>query len=282
MTNNSKKPLSVLYDGSVDILKYHPYKIIDRVLGLTISPPGVTSIVGQFSKDGLLQWSANEAARSALDLTKEGKLSDSEIIKIASHAYLEKRDNAADGGTEGHKWIETYVRGELGEDYSFESEYGINFVEAYLEFEKDYKLEDSHPEDMLYSREFRYAGTRDDYVLINGKRYTLDYKTGNPDFEYNTYRKRYTGSARAYDTHFMQCAGYDIASEECLGQDSEGYAILYLIKDPVALSKKYGIPVKKYFFFTTEDTDYWRDRFICALDYWYYSHEGKNKYKEVR
>lgn len=274
------KPIAVLYNGEVEILKYHPYKIYDSKSKIYHTPPGVTSITGLFSKDGITQWAANEAAQCAIDL--QGTMSNGDIYKIASKKYLESRNNAADGGTEGHKWIENYVRGEVDKEYSFESEYGINFVEAYLEFEKDYKLEDQHPEDMLFSRSFIYAGTRDNYLLIDSVRYTLDYKTGNPDFEYDPYRKRYTGQVRAYDTHFMQCAGYDIASEECLNQTSEGYAILYLIKEPEKVARKYGIPVKKYFLFTTKNTDYWRDRFINALDAWYFINTSPNKYKEVR
>lgn len=279
------KVIASLYNGQVEIYRYHPYKLIDHEENLTITPPGVTTITGQFSKEAIPQWAANEAAKTAIELTKLGK-PESEVYDRARKRYIELRDEAADGGTEGHKWIETYVQGQvLGEqqtEYSFESEHGIQFVEAYLQFERDHDLLAQESETMLYSRYYRYAGIRDNLCMLDGVLTTLDYKTGNPDFEYNSYRKHYSGGVRAYDAHFMQCAGYDIAeTEEHELRASQQYALLYLIKDPEVLSKKYDFEVKPYYLFTSTNTTYWAERFINARDAWYLANQGENKYVKI-
>ena len=189
---------TTFYNGEFELHKIHPYKLWDINKREWVHPPGVTTIVGQFSKDGLIQWAANEAAKCAIELY--GTIPKNELLDKARKAYLNKRDTAADGGTEGHAWIEAYVRGEVSKDpskYMFKGEFGEVFAKAFLQFEKDYNPSDHNPEIPLYSKAFNYAGIRDDYVMINGKRYTLDYKTGNPDFEYKAHIKRYSSSRQS-------------------------------------------------------------------------------------
>lgn len=272
---------NTLYNGQVTVRKVHPYEVVDSLTGITHNPPGVTTITGQFSKEAIPQWAANEAAKTALEL-RDSQLSYDEIYDLARKKYLTLRDNAADGGTEGHKWIEKYSLNELGEEYYFTSEHGIDFVEAYLEFENDHVIQEENPERLLFSRKYLYAGMRDNLALIDETLTTLDYKTGNPDFEYDQHEKRYTGQVRAYDAHFMQCAGYDIAEEEETGIRSGTYGVLYLVKTPKELCKKYGIPFRRYFYFTTTETEYWRNRFLNAVDTWYLANDRRNKYGRLQ
>lgn len=238
---------------------------------------GVTTITGQFEKAGIAQWASNLAAEEAMRLMRGGGLSDAEIYNQARFKYIEERDDAAEGGTEAHDWIELYLKGELQDDHFFQSEKSINCIEAYLQFERDYEPTDHIPEKNVISLALDYCGTRDDRPKLQGFITTMDFKTGNPDTEYDTRFKRYTGKIRARDTHLMQCAGYDIADGEETGEYSEAYSVLYLPKDPAKFCKKIGIEYQPYFLFVSYEVDYWRSRFIQAKKYYDLGNEFEGK-----
>jgi hypothetical protein len=263
-----------MYQGYT-LKRRHPYVFVKD--GEEIRPPGVTTITGQFGKDAIMQWAANLAAQTAVELY--GSLPNEEVYEKARKKHIEVKTDAGAGGTEGHAWIEAYLKDELGDSYYFESEYGINFVEAFLEFEKEYEFTTHQPEKILLSLDFFYAGTRDDLAIKDNQNWTLDFKTGNPDFEYDERNRRYTGRARPYSTHLMQCAGYDLAEQEMNGISSENYGVLYLVKNPKELAKKYGINEKRYFFFPTDNTSFWQVEFLNARKL--YDIDINNPYKEV-
>lgn len=268
-----------LYKERVEILSIHPYKVL--VDGRLRTPPGVTTITGQFAKEAIPQWAANLASETALKLA--GTRPDSEVYDIARKRYLEVRDDAADGGKEGHKWIEAYIQGELEDTHFFESEHSINVVEGYLEFEQDYPITSQEPEKLLYSIDYDYGGMRDNLGVNRDKQLlTLDFKTGNPDFEYSQNLKRYTGKARAYPNHFGQCGGYDIAESEESGRMSDAYGVLYLPKQPQELVKKYGTPFKRYFYFETSELQHWKEWFLNARRAWSLANIQLNPYQVIK
>jgi hypothetical protein len=236
---------------------------------------GVTTITGQFEKAGLPQWSANLAAEEAMRLLREGTFTDTEVYNQARFKHIQERDDAAEGGTAAHDWIEKYLKDQLLDEHYFETDKSVGIVDAFLEWEKFYDPKNHIAEKNVISMALDYCGTRDDRPLIDGFITTLDFKTGSPDAEYNERKnpitKRaygYTGKVRARDTHFMQCAGYDIADGEETGEYSEAYAVLYLPSNPEKFCKKIGIPTQRYFYFVTFEVDYWRERFILAKKYY--------------
>jgi len=268
----------ILYQGKYEVKRQHPYVIVNNETGEELRPPGVTSITGNIgSKEAIPQWASNTAAQTAIDIFNDYK--PAEVYDIARKKYIELRNDAGEGGTEGHKWIETYLKGELEDEYCFESEHGIQFVEAYLEFEKDHPFDAHVAESLLFSEKYFYAGQRDDLVSRGGVYGTLDFKTGNPDFEYNSYTKKYSGRVKPYDAHRMQDAGYDLAEMEENGRISDFYGVVYLVKDPEELAKKYNIEPRKYFYFETDNTPYWRDSFLHARSLFDIS--KNNPYREV-
>lgn len=260
-----------------EVKRVHPYHLLDTKTEELLKPAGVTSITGMFAKEAIPQWAANIASQTAIDLY--GTVDNKELHEIARKRYIELRDDAGAGGKEGHSWIEDYLADKLEDEYFFESEHGIQFVEAYLEFEKDDGIWEGHSETLLFSEKYFYCGTRDRLDKKNGVYRTLDFKTGAPDFEYNQRTKTYSGRVRPYAEHFMQDAGYDIAESEEKGRISDIYALVYLVKNPKELAKKYGIKPRKYFYFETDNTPYWRDRFLEARSLFDIS--KNNPYKEL-
>lgn len=259
-----------------ELQRIHPYRFKDTLTGEILTPPGVTSITGLLSKDAIPQWAANEAAKTAIEL--KGVLEDSEVYDIARKRYITLRDDAADGGTQAHKWIEDYLNDNLKPYHYFESEASINIVKAFLRWEQEHPFDSHIAEQVLFSPTHYYAGTRDD-LAFKDVYWTIDFKTGNPDFEYDERQKRYSGLVRPYSAHLMQCAGYDIAEEETSGIKSEFYGIVYLLKDPSILKTKYGLEPRPYLFFKTENTIFWRRQFLDARDL--YDSDLNNNYEEI-
>lgn len=261
-----------------ELKRRHPYRFLDTKTGEIIKPVGCTTVTGLLGKDAIPQWAANLAARYAID---NSQMDGDELYEQARKAHIRARDDAAEGGTAAHAWIEAYLKGELEDEYYFETEAALNIVEAYLKFETDYPFTNHKPETILFSKEYKFAGTRDDLAWNNEFVFwTHDFKTGNPDFEYDPKTKTYTGRVKAYDAHFLQCAGYDIASSEMDGLISEGYRVIYLLKDPKAVSKKYNVPERPYYVFETTNTPYWRQHFLGLREL--YELSKNNPYREVK
>lgn len=212
-----------LYDGKYEIEfseKAHRYKVNGEIV------PGVTGMLKLLSKgDSLMQWAVN----CAIEAIEAG-----ESPADAKYAYLRKRDTAGDVGKRVHAWIETYTTTGREETYQPDMEAAIS---AYLKWEKDNDIKHIDSERVVFSEQYRYAGTVDDIHESQGKRVVNDYKTGNPDFEYKN--KRYTGQVRPRIEHLLQCALYDQAILEETGQGADRYAVTYITKDG-----------KLYYFFT--------------------------------
>lgn len=87
----------------------------------------------------------------------------------------------------------TYVH-ELLEDYDkFGKKINNPELRAYIKFKKDYKVIVDKIESPQWSKEYLFAGALDRTMLIDGKEYIIDIKTGNE-----------------YDWHPIQLAAYSI------------------------------------------------------------------------
>lgn len=182
---------------------------------------GCTGVTGFRDKSGILmQWSANMAVEA-----KKAGATDEE----ARYAHRTKKEAAGDVGTAVHNWLEAHLN---GNDLPFTEDMRPS-VEGYLNWEAENKPETLWSERMVYSKEHDYAGKLDWGGVLGGvagkPRYGLiDFKTGNCDKEYNSYRKSYTGRVRAKSDHIIQNAGYDIPLIEEDGRAAEFYGVLYI------------------------------------------------------
>lgn len=84
-------------------------------------------------------------------------------------------------GIHVHKAIELYTKGTLDED-SLDTENVLPYFNAYLAFLKKYTYTPKHSELMLYSEEYNFAGTIDQYSALDSHLGIGDFKvTENSD-----------------------------------------------------------------------------------------------------
>ena len=155
--------------------------------------PRVTSIISDCngSKEGLLQWSANEAIRwlrenmTAYDTTNINgphyKVCESDLQQ-ARYAYKDTSRIALDVGSEVHRAIETHLQRKPAILTSVQAENGF---EAFLEFKKDVDLVPIALEKTVWGD--RWAGTLDFLGYYKDKLYVIDWKTSKafyPEMRY--------------------------------------------------------------------------------------------------
>lgn len=220
-----------LYDGKVTVAFIegtHRYKVLkpSEQEGYKL---GVTTTLKVLNKPELLQWASNmavdtfaEAWKSSLHLW--GQMEFKELCKQAKYAHMTYRDARALIGTNIHQWIEKHIAGE-DVPYADDMAKGVN---SFLEWESTHKPEYIHSERVLYSQKHDYCGTMDAAALIDGKKTIIDFKTGEPDKQYDLKTKRYTGRRRARSEHFMQEGAYSIPLKEELGFEADQLMTLYL------------------------------------------------------
>lgn len=191
---------------------------------------GVTGVLNILSKQGLIQWAANMVC----DWIKQNCTDNGEFYEVlktdldqAKYAHARKKDTSADIGKAVHEWISDHIG---GVDRLYTDEMKPS-VEAFLRWEQANKPRYLHSEKVVYSVEYDYCGTFDVLFELNGKIYLADFKTSNPDGEWDHKSKRYTGRVRARGEHFLQCAAYDQALTEEFGKPVHAYMVIYVTKD---------------------------------------------------
>ena len=138
--------------------------------------PSVTTITGLLAKPALVKWS-NRLGLQGIDSAK----------------YLAK---TASIGTLAHHMVEFHLQGEEPVLYSYSLEAieaAGNSLVAYLDWERRHEVEVIWTEKALVSSEYRYGGTIDAYLWLDGKRALVDFKT----------------SKALYPEHFVQVAAYE-------------------------------------------------------------------------
>jgi len=164
--------------------------------------PGVTTIISRFKESGgLIAW--------AWDLGMQGL------------DYREVRDAAASSGTLAHEMIEAFLHKkdpqESLKDVSAElASKARKGFEAFEEWAKRSKMEVVATEEPLVSEKYRFGGTPDAIILVDGKLSVGDWKTAN----------------RLYPDNLLQLAAYKVLWEENHPKDTiESFDIMRFSKE---------------------------------------------------
>jgi hypothetical protein len=121
--------------------------------------PGVTTTVGNgMPKPALLNWAGEATAEYAVDGWDElTKLSYSERLKKIKGGRYEKRDAAANKGTQVHKMAERLTAGEK----VTVPDALVGYVDSCVKFLDEFDLRPEHVEAVVYSETNRHVGTTD-------------------------------------------------------------------------------------------------------------------------
>ena len=162
--------------------------------------PGTTSILQVINKPALIPWAVGEACKYLQTILIPGKSYDEleikDMLDQAKWAHRRKKDTAADIGVFVHQWCEDYITGKnppmpINENIR-------NGVQAFLDWQKANQVAFHLAEQVVYSKEYNYAGTFDFTATLNGELMLGDFKT----------------SSGIYDEMFFQTAAYQIARQE--------------------------------------------------------------------
>jgi hypothetical protein len=151
--------------------KGHSYELDGRRVD------GVTKTLDNgFPKPALINWAANVVADCVMDRWDELlELAPSARDKILRRARWDYLDEASQRGRDAHTLIQRLTRGEEVTP----SEELIGYIDAYLQFVKEWEPSELQVELPVFSREFGYAGTLDVIAhLADGNTWLLDWKTG--------------------------------------------------------------------------------------------------------
>jgi hypothetical protein len=172
---------------------------------------GVTTYIGIVDKSRQLITWATELYRDFL-LSVEGPITADHIFEGCG-IHEERKQEAADIGTEAHEWIESYVKGEQPE---MPERYGAQIaVNAFLDWIAANKVTFISSERVVYSKKHGYIGKMDIEAKVNGKLCLIDIKTSNG----------------LYNTYGMQTAAYLKADEEESGRKYHGRWLIRLAKE---------------------------------------------------
>jgi len=158
---------------------------------------GVTTILGAIAKPNLIDWSASEAYKDSLVLSKEEI---QRIIDEKDYAHKRRSDSAKDIGKDAHDWVERYIKNKIegGSGIPLDNS-TAHICSRFRDWAERNEVKFIASELSVFSRKYFYAGTFDFVCEINGKRYLGDFKTSS-----GIYGREY----------FAQCAAYRIAIEE--------------------------------------------------------------------
>jgi len=215
--------LSTLYKGKVEI-KFFPESHQYWVNGKRKT--GVTTIIGVVDKSRpLVSW-ATELARDYLlgFYTKNRReITEADIYK-ACNLHSEKKQEAADIGTEIHDWVEKHIKGENPEmPESKEAQIGVT---SFLQWKEENKVSFLSSERVVYSKKHDYIGKMDIEAKVNGKLCLIDIKSSNG----------------LYNTYNLQTAAYVMADEEENGRNYKGRWLIRVAKET---EKEYIARMKK-------------------------------------
>lgn len=139
--------------------------------------PSVTSVIrAGVAKPGLVQWAATKVIDHAINNREAlALLTDRKAKKFLTTLWEADRMVAAEKGTAIHEQAENYALGKRV-DLTPEIE---GYVKAFDNFLYDFKPVFLLTESLVVNKTHGYAGTLDAIVVIDGKTYVLDIKTGN-------------------------------------------------------------------------------------------------------
>lgn len=129
--------------------------------------PGVTTLLGDgLPKKALVGWGIKSVAEYAIDNWRDlSTLPISERIKKLKAAPYAERDAAANRGTEVHALAERLSH---GEEVEVPDEIA-GYVDAYVRFLDEHRVEPVHTEVTVYHTGYCYAGTLDLIARLDGR-----------------------------------------------------------------------------------------------------------------
>ena len=205
------------------------------------SAPGVTTVQDGLSKPAMLRWS-NKIGLAGYELDK----------------YV---DELASIGTLAHSMIEKHLLGGFEDETDFpdftKNQYDRSMVcyQKYLDWEKQHTIKVICCEKQLVSEVFKFGGTSDAILEVDGRIELFDFKT----------------SKAIYDDHLIQCAANTVLAEEN-GYTIGAFRVLQIGRSP---DEGFSEKVVTY----DKMGKYW-NVFKAALDV-YYAKKEMEKSEEV-
>jgi len=144
----------------------------------------VTTLLRCLDKPALLQWAAKQTATAAVDelddlpsrLERDGYDETVKWLSYARDRAPEQMLTPAERGTAVHAAIDEYVK--LGK-FPRMIEQVRPYVEQFAAWADVWQPEWLYSEETVFDREYRYAGTCDAWMVINGRALIVDYKTSD-------------------------------------------------------------------------------------------------------
>lgn len=177
-----------------------------------VKPKGVTTILGKVLAKDLVSWAIGACLnylREKLPMLTE------EDLQVAAVEHERLRDAGGSAGTEAHKLVEDYLKGNQPNlSVSEEAQKAYRAFVGWFESEQPEVL---GVEEVVYSESLQYAGTYDCLLKIDGEVYLCDLKTTNAS------RKAPQG---VYPEHFLQLGAYAKAHTEMGGVKIDGLMVI--------------------------------------------------------
>lgn len=199
------------------------YKVLQD--GVTTKPKGVTTILGKVLAKDFVGWALDCMADC---LTPKLPLITADDIAHAKLESTRRRDSGAGTGSEAHAMVERYLKGvpQVG----IASPEADNAYRAFVAWFEEVKPNMVNVEEVIYSKNYGYAGTYDCILEIDGKNYLCDLKTTN------TSRSAPNG---IYAEYFIQLGAYAQAHEEQrVWEEENGGTKLVELHDLMVISAK--------------------------------------------
>lgn len=170
---------------------------------------GVTSIIGSvIAKPALIGWAVKVACEYIKENLKDLKDLDA-VLEQAKKAHTKKKTDAGSSGTDVHKAIEDFIKD--GSVYKGDDKIVADSFNNFLSWVHNNSVVFLESEKNIYSKDLLLGGIIDGVVLMDGKKWIYDTKTGSG----------------IYSEAFIQCAAYDLMIDDKI----DGYVILNLRKD---------------------------------------------------
>jgi hypothetical protein len=193
----------------------HRYKIGRDKESLSFVP-SVSTILNDTLPKNLSGWAEKGAVEGVQQLAGRGvdiafMSADVLLEKMKAHnlRYWQRRDQAADRGTEIHKAFEELGKGKIPKLKNYPDSLR-GYVQGVCKWWSDFEPTVLHNEIMVASMEHGYAGRMDLVCDTNNGRFIVDLKT----------------SSAVRESHHFQLAGYEVALEESGYGEVDGKAVL--------------------------------------------------------
>ena len=148
----------------------------------------VTTILGCLKAEGLLYWTAEEAAKAAVNsaaslqarIEEEGRQAVIKWLRDARFRRAKGERTAAELGTEVHAACEAYALTGQRPDVDAEVQ---PFLDQFDRWAQEFQPVYQAAEVTVYSPSYGYAGTCDAFLTVGGVRCIVDYKSSRKSFD---------------------------------------------------------------------------------------------------